>query len=317
MNETPFLSEDGLTILLFHGVIEEQRHRVRNYIGKHLEKSQFVAMVEWLKAHGTALSMDQVVERHRAREAFPARSFAITFDDGFENNHSIAAPILAALRLPATFYVTTDFVDRNAMSWIDRIEYAIEHARCPMLRLPWSKKTLGLVTTPEKIVALETIRARVKSTSGIDVEALVAGVAEQCGAEAVFTSNDPLDRKMTWAQVRELAANPLFTVGGHSHAHATLSFLSPSELENELDRSLALLRERAGLMVTHYAYPEGQAHCYSPEVIAALKARGIVCCPTAMAGVNTIDTDLFELRRIMPTPSCVSRIAPEPTVCAE
>ena len=42
------------------------------------------------------------------------------------NNYSIAAPILNDLKIPATFYFSTDFVENNTMSWIDKIEYCFE-----------------------------------------------------------------------------------------------------------------------------------------------------------------------------------------------
>ena len=50
----------------------------------------------------------------------------ISFDDGFENNYSIAAPILDYFKLNATFYFSTDFVQNNSKSWIDKIEYCFE-----------------------------------------------------------------------------------------------------------------------------------------------------------------------------------------------
>ena len=40
---------------------------------------------------------------------FPPNSFAITFDDGFENNLSVAAPLLSDLKIPLTIYITTNF----------------------------------------------------------------------------------------------------------------------------------------------------------------------------------------------------------------
>ena len=37
----------------------------------------------------------------------------------------LAAPILNDLNIPATFYITTDFITNNSMSWIDMIEDSI------------------------------------------------------------------------------------------------------------------------------------------------------------------------------------------------
>ena len=104
---------------------------------------------------------------------------------------------------------------------------------------------------------------------------------------------------MTWAQVRALADDPLFSIGGHSHTHAILPFLSPRALESEIATSLKLLRMHLPERVEHYSYPEGLAHCYSDRVIDVLRAQGVRCCPTAEPGVNAPGADLFRLKRVM------------------
>ena len=46
-------------------------------------------------------------------------TLAITFDDGYRDNYESAAPILRSLRLPATFFVVTDFVESDVVPWWD------------------------------------------------------------------------------------------------------------------------------------------------------------------------------------------------------
>lgn len=300
MNPAAMLSDDGLTIFLFHGVVERSRYAVRNYLRKHVEREDFLRFARELAGAGHALSMEQVVHHHEAGEPFPPRAFAITFDDGFENNYSIAAPILKDLNLPATFYVTTDFVENDAMSWIDRIEHCLEVAPAGRLRLPWADGPRDFATTADRIRLLDDIRFHAKRDPAVDADALAADIFAQCGVETIRRSDDPLDRKMSWKQVADLHADDLFTVGGHTHRHRILSFLSPEELEAEIRTSVQLCRDRAGIAVRHYSYPEGLRHCYSPAVIDVLRRHGVVCCPTAEPGVNRHTDDLFHLKRRTP-----------------
>lgn len=292
------LSDNGLAIFLFHGVIEKSEYAVRNYTKKHLEKDFFIELMKGLRGGGHLMTIDEVVRHCREHIPFPERAYAITFDDGFENNYSVVAPVLEDLKIPATFYVTTDFVDRNAMSWIDRIEYCLESAGRGVLRLPWRGTSWEFSTTQEKIKILEDIRKHVKEDDSINQNTFVRDIFSQCNITEIESSDDPLDRKMGWAQVRALSDNPLFTVGGHSHRHAILSFLSSDDLENEVRTSVDLLKTHAGINPIHYSYPEGLAHCYSDEVITTLKKYGVTCCPTAEDGLNTHATDLFHLKRI-------------------
>jgi len=302
MNDlTARLTQDGgLTIYLFHGVVERQRHDVRNYTRKHLPAADFRSMLEGVGRVGRAMSMDDVVRICRSGEPFPRGAFAVTFDDGFENNLTVARPILNELGIPATVYVTSLFVDENGMSWIDRIEYAMEAVRSGVLQLPWADGPTSFANAEEKIAILVDIRVRVKSAPDLEVGAFVSDIFRQLDQEEVRSSGDQLDQKMTWSQVREWCDDG-FLIGGHSHTHAIMSFLSPADLGEEIDLSLTMLREKSGIVTPHYSYPEGLAHCYSEDVIRALKARGITCCPTAIDGVNRPGADPFHLRRVMVT----------------
>jgi len=295
---TQRLSNKSLAIFLFHGVIERSSYRVRNYTKKHIKKDGFVRLMNELCEAGQPMTMDAVVEHHRAGKPFPPGAFVISFDDGFENNFSVAAPVLDELHMPAIFYVTTDFVDRNTMSWIDQIEYCLEFALDGSLRLPWDSSVRSFSTAEERIGVLEDIRAHVKRDERIDQVAFVKDIFSQCSVPQITSSDDPLDRKMNWAQVRQLSENPLFTVGGHSHRHAILSFLSSQQLEEEVSTSCDFLKQRAGIMPMHYSYPEGMEHCYTDKVITVLKQHGVICCPSAEDGVNNQSTDLFHLKRI-------------------
>jgi len=295
------LTTDGLAIFLFHGVVRQSRYAVRNYTGKHMERDRFYRIVEGLKHAGSALSMDDVVEHCRSGNPFPPRAFAVTFDDGFENNYLIAAPILKEFSVPATFYITTGFVQDNAMSWIDRIEYCLEAVSSGVLQFAWDDHPHSFANVEDKIGLLQMVRDRVKTDPTLDPENVVQAVFEQCGLAAVCDSAEPIDQKMSWEQVTRLANDELFTVGGHSHSHKILSFLSAEELEDEITTSIDLIRKNVGLCVRHYSYPEGLEHCYSNEVVEVLRGKGVVCCPTAVDGINDPQTDLFHLRRIMIT----------------
>lgn len=299
MQPAELLTDNGsLAIFLFHGVVERSPCEVRNYTRKHLPVAEFRGILEGLARQGEPLSMDEVATIAALGRPFPRKAFAVTFDDGFANNLTVARPILEALRIPATIYVTSRFIDENGMSWIDRIEWAIEQTQRATLRLPWAREPVIFDGKDSKIRTLSEIRRIVKSDRRIDSEALASEICRQLKLPDIRFSDDPLDRKLTWRELQYWIA-PGYIVGGHGHSHAILSFLSAPKLAWELDTSLAMLREYGGISTTHYSYPEGLAHCYSPEVIAALKSRGIACCPTAIDGINPPGVDPFELRRVM------------------
>jgi len=291
------LRRDGTAIYLFHGVIEKQTTPVRNYTRKHLPVDDFAAILRDLSQHGTAVSMEEVRAGTDDGRALPPNAFAITFDDGFENNYTIAAPVLSDMGIPATFYITTDFIENNTMSWIDRIELAVEQSPPAAVRLPFGERRFD--GAESKRAVLDEIRFHVKKDPALNAGDVASDVQRQLIGEEVFSTDHVLDRKMNWDQVRSLGTAGDFIVGGHSHTHPILSFLDDGALDREVETSLSLLERNTGETPTHYSYPEGQAHCYDDRVIGALKAAGIRCCPTAEDGTNPPGTDLFLLKRIM------------------
>lgn len=272
---------------------------MRNYTRKHLTEDDFVAALRNLAAVGRAVSMDEILAAHKAGQRLAPNSFAITFDDGFENNFSVAAPILADMKIPATFYVTTDFIDQNRMSWIDRVEWAIESHAGAVITVPWGTLSFD-DNVRSKRAALDTVRSRVKIDKSIMPDDFASDVQAKLGCrELIYSSPDPIDQKMSWTQVQSLHEHPGFEVGCHTQSHAILSFLESAELDIETKGALDILNERAGIMTHHFSYPEGLSHCYSDAVIAKLQSCGITICPTAEDGDNNHHTDPFLLKRVM------------------
>jgi len=125
-----FLHRRSLTILLYHGVAPQTARptSIANYRGKFIKPAYFAAQLRYLQRHYTIMPLEEAVARMNAG-TLPPYALAITFDDGYENNYQYAFPILKELHLPATFFVTTDFVFKRTPLWVDRLEYALDAAR--------------------------------------------------------------------------------------------------------------------------------------------------------------------------------------------
>lgn len=296
---TSLLHKERLAIFLFHGVVSHRSSGVRNYTGKHMQRELFARCIKELVKVGTALSMDDVLHHLTQGSAFPPQAFAITFDDGFENNLSVAAPILGDFSVPATIYVSTEFVDENRMSWIDRIEKAVEHVPSQVLTVDWAKEPFVLGNLSSRIEFLQAVREFVKGSSFVDSNAFADELCDRLKVVHLDEAYGELDRKLTWDQVRTCEKSTLLKIGGHGHSHAILSYLSAEALDRELDLCFGLLQEKGGIGPTHFSYPEGLEHCYSEAVVEALGKRGVRCSPSAIYGTNKPEDSPFHLRRIL------------------
>ncbi|HEY9078676.1 polysaccharide deacetylase family protein [Magnetovibrio sp.] len=93
----------------------------------------------------------------------------------------------------------------------------------------------------------------------------------------LFVATQPVDqglsRYMTWAQIREMAADPLVTIGSQTASH--LHMIDNTDAANmaDIDASNARFRAELGYVPELIAYPYGE---YSEAVIETVKRAGFV-----------------------------------------
>lgn len=99
---------------------------------------------------------------------------------------------------------------------------------------------------------------------------------------------------LSWSQLRELAADPLITIGSHSVTHPFLSRLGDAEAFDEILRSRDRIESQLGQPVRYFCYPSGD--CTQREVDLVRRA-GYEAAVTVAPGVNRPGVDLYRLRR--------------------
>ena len=217
------LQSEAFVIFLFHGVIPNNKSLVRNYTKKHLETVEFEKVISSLKSKGDPVSMDDIILANQENRSLPPNSYAITFDDGFKNNLDFAAPILSKYETPATFYVTSGFIQNNDCSWTDLIEYAVDVVEEVTFKHDLLGTDFRVRSVDDKVSFLEEVRALVKETPSVDPYEFAKELwAQNCINE--FSPDLELDQKMSAEELCKLDSDPLFTIGGHSHTHRVMSF---------------------------------------------------------------------------------------------
>lgn len=114
LSETPAAAA-VIPVLLYHSVSDTPPQWIAPYA---VSPVSFARHLDLIALGHQALTVSQLVESLARNEPLPASPVVITFDDGFADNLEVAAPLLTARSLVATFYVTTGYVGRPAMlSW--------------------------------------------------------------------------------------------------------------------------------------------------------------------------------------------------------
>lgn len=275
------LHRNTLTVLLYHGVAPQQDIGIYNYRKKFIEPEAFEHQLEYFNKHYAVLPLDEAVERLQAG-TLPPYALAITFDDGYENNYRYAYPLLKRLKLPATIFVTTDFVFEKKPLWVDRLEYASGAGDGPRAQKEAADANIRdmLKRLPE--------HKKLQRLSAIEAQSRV--LADFKDERAVYA---PLEE----TQMREMEASGLM-IGAHTRTHPILSHLSPDDARSEILGSKLELQRRGFKVSSIFAYPNGQRGDWTAETESATKAAEFTGALTTLEGLNSRTTPLMQLRRM-------------------
>jgi len=103
-------------ILCYHGVAESNGVADPHFL--RVSPSAFRAQIELLRDAGFEFVTVADLAERAAGATPPAGLVALSFDDGMDDNHHVALPILREYRVPATIYVATGLIGKPN-PWID------------------------------------------------------------------------------------------------------------------------------------------------------------------------------------------------------
>ncbi len=278
-----------LSILIFHRVLPAP-DTLFSYLP---DITRFDEVLGWMKSWFNVLPLDRAV-RDLADGSLPARAAAITFDDGYADNLTVALPILLRRQMTATFFITTGFLNGGRM-FNDTVIEAIRATDRQSLDL--SHLDLGrhaLSTTPERRMAIEKLIDKLKYLP----LARRTELAEQIAASAGVTP--PNNLMMTSQQVRDLRGAGM-QIGAHTVSHPILTRLPKDQARSEIAEGKKqledILQERVGL----FAYPNGKfGDDYGEEHATLARDIGFDAALTTGWGAAAVGSDLMQLPRFTP-----------------
>lgn len=118
---------NAMTIVTFHRINDELPED-----GLTCCSRKFTAFCRFFLKYFRVVSLAEQIEGCRIGRDMGG-TLSITFDDGYSDNFTVAAPILTAMAIPATFFVTTGFIDSSVVpAWDDRL-------RVPQHWMSWAQ----------------------------------------------------------------------------------------------------------------------------------------------------------------------------------
>jgi len=278
----------GVPILAYHGVTALPDDRLRNRRRLHVTAQRFTEHLQELKRYWQPVALRELVEAFRAARPLPERAAVVTFDDGYRNVMTVAAPLLAHFSVPFTLFVMTEA--GGSRLWVDRVETAVL-AAAPGLA-EWRGLALDLREPEKRARSLHAIVTFLDALGDSRKEAIDDLVGQLRGElPAADDDRDLLD----WAEVRAMRAAGV-EIGAHADRHERLSRRSEDELRPALRACRATLERRLGPGPYTFCYPYGD---WDARIAAAVREAGFNAALTTDSGLNRPSQSLFSLRRFL------------------
>jgi len=237
-------------ILMYHSIVEDPEV-TRHSIGISQSRASFEAHMQILTRQFNPVTIEQIAQFAREGRPLPARSVAVTFDDGFADNYEVALPILSRYGVPAVVYIMVNAVATGTLPWYCRLRFALETTRKTEWRHPEEGGIYKIATTGERQAVLNMVWEMCARRTGAAQDELVRQVETSLEVEPLNARSGLM---LNWDKVRALRKAG-HVIGGHTLSHPNLAHVSAEEARAEIAGCKKELEEHIGESVDHFSYP--------------------------------------------------------------
>ena len=286
----------GAVILMYHSVMEDPRCQETLLGGIVHSRDVFRGQMELLGRQYHPASLDQVKSFVQGKGELPERAVVVSFDDGYADNHEIAASVLNEVGVPAIFYVTVNCVEQRTLPWPARLRFVFRTTKKAIWLDSWGK-AWPLSSADERERAFLFSCDECCKLAGTAQEKYVAGVEGKLDMQAPVESG----LIMSYDQVRSLVAQG-HIVGSHTMTHPNLAHVTLEDARRELTESKHRLEQQLNATVSHFSYPcPALSPHWTEQTVAASRDAGYETAVTTDGGLVRKGDNPLRLKRIRPT----------------
>ena len=189
----------------------------------------------------------------------PKKALIVTFDDGHIRNYEIL-PIIKKYNIPVTIFLCASIINTNRYFWFK------------FKNLPTSES--------------DSISELKKKSNEERLNSL---------SKVGFEQTKEFDKPQALQKSHINEMRHYVNMQSHTMFHPILSKCHENEVRTEIFNSKKLLEREYQLNINAISYPNGD---YSERDILLAKEAGYKCGVTVDFGFNTINTDIFRLKRL-------------------
>jgi peptidoglycan/xylan/chitin deacetylase (PgdA/CDA1 family) len=267
-------------ILMYHRFSVEKRDH-------DVTAVTFEKQLQLIKRYFKPMTLASLVRAIQVKGEAPNNSVVITVDDGYRDFYEVAFPLLKHYGVPATFFVTTGFINRRLWLWYDQVRWILAHKRPNVNVVTISGLTVSLEQSATKLWPLIVDHFLQISNSDrlLGMEQLIIAcnlTLPKYPPEEYAAAN--------WTELAEMQNNGI-EIGGHTVTHPSLGRVSLEEARREIIQSKKDIDEALGSAQRTFCYPNGQPADYTSQVKNIVSEAGYLAAVTAFSDRHNVNID--------------------------
>ena len=287
-----FLKRKSVTILVYHRFSKKKEPF-------KLKIEHFERQIQFFKNNYNIISLSHYLQALNGNNILPVSPLIITIDDGYRDNFTVAFPILQKYSVPATIFLTTDFIDHRAWLWSNKLEYILRNSKFDRFSYDIANDLKEFQVDSfsswhqTQLAIFNILRAKPDHEKNKILNELARDLKVEVPDE---TQGDFMP--LTWEEIRSMHCSGI-EFGSHSCSHAILSRVGSQDLHNEIVSSKKIIQQKLQSQINSFCYPNGQPEDYSVDVIKELEEAEYAGAVTTISGLNHPQTaQRFELKRL-------------------
>lgn len=287
--EQRFGRRHHVVVLLYHNVTSPENAEFVSELGLGMPVSTFDMQVCMFTRWYRPLKSAELIDYLNGIARLDQDGVMITFDDGYKNIRSVAQPILERWNAPSMVFIATEYVESSRRFWwvrLDDIMLQISPEAWNRLALqfkgPFEVRnildTMAIGDWQSRVRIREELRLALRGLTSQDQHSVLDRFDE------FVPVRDTCLPTLNWTDILDMREHG-FEFGAHTHTHANLLSLSPSEVHQELVRCINQMEAVLGHRPRAFAYPYGN---HNDSVAGEVQNAGLELAFGCESGVVNI-----------------------------
>jgi len=265
-----FITRKKPRIFMYHSFSQ-------NEIDGAVSTETFEWQITEIKKNFNPITLLELSTLISSNKPVPNNTIVITIDDGYKNFYDIAYPILKKHNVPATFFVTTGFINGDLWLWPDQLKWLLKQNTSALKKVTLNNQVLSLTGTFHQ--NWQAINDFCLSVTDELKHTYIQSLADQLSIVLPIKAPKQYE-PCTWQQLKEMQEWGI-EIGGHTVTHPSLGQVNNQQAESEIMGCLQEINKQLGKRKRTFCYPNGAPNDYNEKIKNTVKISGFVSAVTA------------------------------------